>query len=127
MGRRLILSIPPSVNDAYRNYTTPTGRRMRVLTNKAVSFKDEAGWKTKAWMSQTGWEMPNHGRKVIVRIWVYWKSNQRRDTDNLMKLTLDSLKEIAFWDDSMCLPQVIDFDVDKQNPRVEIELEEVTP
>ena len=69
--------------------------------------------------------MPNHGKKVIVRIWVFWKSNQRRDTDNIMKLLLDAMKEIAFWDDRMALPQVMDFAVDKENPRIEVELEEM--
>ena len=121
---RLILPLPPSVNHAYRNFTTPKGRRMRVLTHKADAFKREAEWRTKAWMQQTGWIMPNHGKKVIVRIWVFWKSNQRRDTDNIMKLLLDAMKEIAFWDDRMALPQVMDFSVDKENPRIEVELEE---
>lgn len=122
---RLILPLPPSVNHAYRNFTTPQKRRMRVLTSKAKAFKEEAEWRTKAWMQKTGWIMPNSGKKVIVRIWVFWKSNQRRDTDNIMKLLLDSMKEIAFWDDRMVLPRVMDFAVDKGNPRIEVELEEV--
>jgi crossover junction endodeoxyribonuclease RusA len=42
-----------------------------------------------------------------------------RDHENLD----DALKGILYEDDSMCLPQVMDFGVDKQNPRVEIELE----
>ncbi|GMA50153.1 hypothetical protein GCM10025857_15100 [Alicyclobacillus contaminans] len=120
---RLVLPLPPSVNHAYRNFTTANGRRMRVPTREAARFKRDAAWLAKAWRADTRWSIPPEDRKVIVRMWVYWRDWRRRDTDNTWKLTLDALKGILYEDDSMCLPQVIDFGVDRENPRVEIELE----
>lgn len=76
------------------------------------------------WRSQNRWVIPPKETKIIVRIWVYWKSKQRRDTDNVFKLTLDALTGVLYEDDSMCLPRVMNFDVDRGNPRIEIELEE---
>lgn len=120
---RLIIPVPPSVNHAYRNYTTKRGQRRRVLTSEAESFKSEAGWSATAWRSQTRWVMPAEGTKIIMRVWCYWGSAQRRDTDNVLKLTQDSLTGILWVDDQWVLPQVIDFAVDRGKPRLEIELE----
>lgn len=120
---RLILPLPPSVNHAYRNYRHKSGRRMRVPTRDAEKFKTEASWRAIEWRQKNGWTIPGEKQKVIVRMWVWWKSGQRRDTDNTFKLTLDSLTGVLYVDDHMCLPRVMDFGVDKQNPRLEIEIE----
>lgn len=120
---RLILPIPPSINHAYRNFMHPSGRRMRVPTAEAERFKSEAGWTAKAWRQHTGQVMVPSDKKVAVRIWYYWANARRRDTDNPLKLLQDSLTGILWEDDRSVLPQVMDFTVDRANPRVEIELE----
>jgi crossover junction endodeoxyribonuclease RusA len=95
---------------------------MRVKSTEATTFIDEAGWATKVWMQKTKWQTPDKKAKVIVNVWIFWKDNRRRDADNTFKLLLDSMKGIAFQDDSQVLPRVMDYNVDKQNPRIEIEL-----
>ena len=119
---KLVIPVAPSVNHAYRNFDNGN-RRMRVPTKKTEQFKQEAGWIAKAWRAHTSWVIPPEDQKIIVRMWVYWQNRSRRDADNLFKVTLDALTGILYLDDRMCLPRVMDFSVDRTNPRVELELE----
>ncbi|PWI50271.1 RusA family crossover junction endodeoxyribonuclease, partial [Sulfoacidibacillus thermotolerans] len=101
---RLILPIPPTLNHAY------------------LAFIEEASWKTLSWMRKNNWRMPPPNEKIILRVWIFWPDRRRRDTDNVLKLLLDALKGVAFVDDCMVLPRVMDFGVDYERPRIEIEL-----
>jgi len=67
--------------------------------------------------------MPSKSTKVVMRVWIWWANKRRRDADNIFKILSDSLTGIAYVDDCMVLPRVMDFSVDTQNPRIEIELE----
>ena len=58
-----------------------------------------------------------------MRVWIWWPNAKRRDPDNIFKMLNDAIKGVLIEDDNMILPQVIDFEIDKQNPRVEVELE----
>lgn len=118
---RLVLPLPPSVNKAYRNVSVDK----RIKTKEATEYIHDAGWTAKAWAMRNGWHMPQKDQKVIIRMWIWWPNRTRRDPDNLFKILNDSLKGILVEDDNVILPQVIDFDYDKQNPRLEIELERV--
>ncbi|GMA59713.1 RusA family crossover junction endodeoxyribonuclease [Alicyclobacillus fastidiosus] len=119
---RLVLPLPPSVNHAYRNFTK-CGRRMRVPTPKALAFKKEAAWEAKAWMMARRQQMVPNGTKVALKVWYFWGDRRRHDQDNPLKLLQDALTGVVWEDDRWVLPQVMDFDVDKQNPRLEIEIE----
>lgn len=125
MTTRLVLPLPPTLNHAYRNYTTPEGRRMRVLSRSSLAFQAHAGWLAKIWVQKERWHPPE-GKKIIVRIWYYWPDRRRRDQDNPQKLLLDAMTGILWSDDRWALPRVIDYAVDREKPRVEIELEEVS-
>ena len=117
--KRLILPIPPSVNRAYRNVRID----MRIKTDDAAQFLHDAGWTAKHWARQNEWRMPANSQKVIMRVWIWWPNAKRRDPDNIFKMLNDAIKGVLIEDDNMILPQVIDFEIDKQNPRVEVELE----
>ena len=67
--------------------------------------------------------MPPDKQKVVMRVWIWWGNTNRRDPDNIFKLLNDAIKGVLVPDDNMILPQVIDFYVDRGNPRVEVELE----
>ena len=103
--------LPPSVNHCYgrnRNYV--------YMKREAVAWKAIA----KPIICKV---MENHAKlkgKVIVEMTVFWKDGRRRDTDNLMKLTLDVMKGVVFSDDFWSLPRVMDFSIDPLNPRLEI-------
>lgn len=121
MTSRLILPLPPSVNHSHHNINRG-GRLMKVKSAATKDFILEAGWATKIWMKKAKWIRPEWRVKVVLNIWIYWPDNRKRDSDNLMKILLDSLKGIAFEDDRQALPRIMDFAVDQKNPRLEIEL-----
>jgi crossover junction endodeoxyribonuclease RusA len=60
--------------------------------------------------------------KLEVKIKLYFKDNRRRDWDNWHKLTMDSMTEIIFKDDSQIRKGSVEMFIDKSNPRVEIEI-----
>lgn len=119
---RLVLPLPPSLNHAYRNFVKD-GRRMRVTTSAAERFKRDAGWLAKAWCQSVRWTVPEPGTKIVMRLWYYWPDRRRMDTHNREKVLLDALEGVLYQDDRWVLVQEQDFAVDRDNPRVEIELE----
>ncbi len=118
---RLILPLPPSVNGAYKNIRI----NKRVKTHKAVEFIETAGWLATEWKRKTDWIMPDPRQKVIMRVWIWWGNTNRRDPDNIFKLLNDAIMGVLVKDDDVLLPRVMDFGIDRQNPRVELELEVV--
>lgn len=95
---------------------------MRIRSDATNQFYTDAGWLAKQWMQQTGWTTPEEGRKVILRYWVFWPDGRRRDVDNTVKLLQDSLTGILYVDDRYVLPQAMDYSIDKEEPRLEVEL-----
>lgn len=114
--KRLILPLPPSVNHCYRHC-----RRGTFKTDMAKAWQEQCGWKARSW-----YRGPLLKQKAIMRIWVYWNDGRRRDADNLLKLTQDALTGIVWTDDMYCLPQVMDWQIDRGNGRMEIEIEVMT-
>lgn len=98
------------------------GRKYRVKTDDAETWEEMCIILTKQWINYNKWIQTSE--KVIVRIWFYWKDNRRRDTHNCLKLLLDSLQKAGVYhDDQTALPQIMDYEVNKKNPRIEIEFE----
>ena len=119
---RLIVGIPPSVNHSHVNIRKGD-RNMRIRSQATKEYMIDTGWLAKRWMVISKWKMSDREKKIIMRIWIFWPDNRRRDADNLIKLLQDSLTDILWQDDRQVLPRIMDFTVDKQNPRMEIELE----
>lgn len=72
------------------------------------------------------WAMDNdwvsvEGRKVILRTWIYWNDGKDKDCHNTDKAWADALEGIIYDDDSQALIQYQDFEIDRANPRIEIE------
>lgn len=119
---RLILPLPPSKNASHCQ-TNEDGVLRRRKTADTKQFMHDAGWLCKAWMRESGWQQPPPGEKVVLRYWCYWGDSRPRDTGNLVDALLDALNGIAYVDDRYVLPQAINYEVDRKNPRVEIEFE----
>lgn len=122
MRRLIIDGLPPSVNHLYHNALI-NGRRMRVLNKKGKLWREDARLMAMIWAKRNRWTKSDG--KVVMRLWFYYPDKRRRDSHNFLKLIADSLEGILYEDDKMLLPQIIDFEVDRERPRVEIELEEV--
>ncbi|MCG7385069.1 RusA family crossover junction endodeoxyribonuclease [Paenibacillus sp. ACRRY] len=123
MERLILLGSAPSVNHMYQN--TRIGRRLiKVMKPKAKEWFEEAALQAMLWRSKNMW--PTTSGKVIVRLWYFFPDNKRRDTHNTLKALLDALESGGIYeDDKTALPQIMDYEVDKKNPRIEIEFEKV--
>ncbi|GAB6926027.1 hypothetical protein JCM10914A_56110 [Paenibacillus sp. JCM 10914] len=121
MNRLIIPGTAPSVNHMYQN--AKVGRRMmKVLKPKARAWFDEAVLHTNVWRNKYRWSTANE--KVIVRLWYYFPDARRRDTHNTLKALLDALEDGCIYeDDKLALPQIMDYEIDRKNPRIEIEFE----
>jgi Holliday junction resolvase RusA-like endonuclease len=108
---KIILPLPPSVNHAY--IRTKFGM---ALSATAKKWKINANKSAKEQLDK--WEIAYE--KVVLDITVYWANNRRRDLDNCLKLTLDSLTGVVYVDDKFAIPRFQDYSVDKGNPRIEI-------
>ncbi|MDA8263290.1 MAG: RusA family crossover junction endodeoxyribonuclease [Actinomycetota bacterium] len=123
---RLVLPIPPPDNHAYVSGVSigPGGRPVvrRVRTRRNLDFQEEASWLAYGWCGRSGWSMPDHDDKVVLRYWVYWPDRRRRDPANLLKVLLDALEGVLYADDRTVLPRAMDYQVDRLDPRVEVDV-----
>lgn len=124
--RFFIPGVPPSVNHMYRNFTH-RGRRMRVLTYKAEQWMREA--KVAPFVAEHrlsgdigSLHMARKGEQVVLRLWFYWPDRRRRDTHNALKALLDAFEGVLYEDDKDVLPQIMGATVDRENPRIEVEV-----
>ena len=120
MNRLILPGTAPSVNHMYTN---TTGKRtMKVLKPQARAWFEEASLRVGQWRKKNKWSTAKG--KVIVRLWYYFPDNRRRDTHNTLKALLDALEDgMIYEDDKLALPQIMDYEIDRENPRIEIEFE----
>ena len=109
--------MPPSVNHSY--FTARNGQR--ILTKKAKEWIYKVQAIAKDEVKKQNWSLKER-QKIITEIWTYWPDNRCRDTHNGAKLTFDSLEEIVYDNDRWVLPRYMDFEVDKENARVELKI-----
>lgn len=110
-------------------YVVPSWNHLYIIRNNrpildkwALDHKDILIAKLSAWKSQNNWTTTQN-QKVAVNIWVYWNDKRRKDCHNLDKLVLDAMNEIIFDDDCNALVRFMDFEYDKENPRIEVNFE----
>ncbi|MBE3589992.1 MAG: RusA family crossover junction endodeoxyribonuclease [Firmicutes bacterium] len=124
MMRVVVPGVPPSVNHMYRRFTV-RGRTMDVITREAQAWMQEVRTLAAGACTHAMWRCRPRGSKVRVRIWYYWPDRRRRDTHNTLKALLDALEGIAYEDDRDALPQVMDYAVDRGNPRIEMLIDDL--
>lgn len=118
--RLIIPGTTPSVNHMYKDKWIK-GRKYQVLTDEAKAWAEETIIKTRLWRNRTGWRTANG--KVVVNVWFYFPDMRKRDTHNGLKLLLDCLEHAEIYtNDRYALPRIMDWDVDKDNPRIELEM-----
>lgn len=114
----LILKLPPSVNHMYINAKI-RGRNMRILNKYANDWYKDALEKTTVYMQESGWQTADE--KTILELYFYYPNARLRDSHNTLKILLDLLERGGIYsNDKYALPRVMDFTIDKGNPRVEI-------
>ena len=108
----LTLPYPPSIN---RIYTT-TAEGKRVYTKEAREYK-----KTVAQACQLKSVVGMMGELVLTMN--AYRPRRAGDTDNLLKITQDSLEGICYENDSQIAKIIAERFDDKLNPRIEVKLE----
>src|SRR5690606_12586144 len=118
--RFAILGVPPSVNHQY-----VLTRRGPALTREAKQYAETVHWYAWEAAKRQGWRCTPRGQQVIVRLWYYWPDRRRRDAHNAHKVLLHAMQGVVYEDDRDVLPRVMAAEMDRANPRVEIEVERV--
>lgn len=109
----LVLPMPPSANRYWRMWQ---GRM--VVSTEARNYKEQAGWIAKA---EAG-DMIDGDVSLTIRV---FRPQKRGDLDNTLKVLIDALKGVAFEDDNQVREIHAYLADDKNNPRVEVGIEEL--
>lgn len=132
MVRRLVLPLPPTTNHSHFMTTEEKldvssgvvqirNRPIRRRTQKTRDWMDDAATLAIDWKNRNRWRAPKE-EKVICRLWYFWPDGRRRDTHNIPKVLLDALTGILWSDDRWVLVQEQDWQIDRRDPRVELEV-----
>lgn len=111
-------------NPLSTNHVYPTGcfgGRPRTYMSKNASTLKE-NYQLEAKYQYNGKPYQN---SIFAQIRLYFGDKRRRDIDNYHKLSLDALTGIAWEDDSQIQRMIIEKFYDKENPRIEIEFEDI--
>jgi crossover junction endodeoxyribonuclease RusA len=131
---RITTSLPPSVNHMYRRHTLTGNRKSdgkafsrvaEVYTREAEAWIGEAQLIAKTIGRRAGWGEPRPNddyHKVIVALWAYWPDAIKRDMSNLHKIVADALEGIVYVNDRTSLLRDMDYEIDRQRPRLVIEV-----
>jgi len=115
----MILPLPPSINHMYANAYIK-GRSIKVYTQQANAWRQQALYILRPRIKRTIDE------KVIIELYYYFPDARRRDTHNTLKILCDVLEEAGLvTDDRYLLPRVMNYEIDRQNPRIEIIVKEL--
>jgi crossover junction endodeoxyribonuclease RusA len=99
-------------------------RLIKILSKPAKIWVDDTVIKATMWRKETKWETAHH--KTYVKLWYYFPDNRRRDTHNTLKILMDALEDAGIYiDDRWALPHIMNFEIDKNNPRLEIEFQKL--
>ena len=91
-------------------YMTPEGKALKELYQ---------------WQIKTQWKRPWIQGGVMLTIYIYYPNHVKRDLDNSMKILLDSMSGMVYKDDSQIMSLWVIKRFDADNPRVDIDVQEM--
>jgi crossover junction endodeoxyribonuclease RusA len=109
------LPYPPSANNYWRSIVVH-GRGRVVVSKQAKDFK-------KAVSAALAGISPVSGPVALTA--TFYRPRKRGDLDNLLKVTCDALKGIAYHDDEQICQITAYRKEDKENPRVELSVQQL--
>lgn len=115
MKLHLTIPLPPSINHAYRYVN---GKKIR--TKETIAYDAMVQEIAKEAMRKQKLKMFPEKVKIKTDWTYYFPDNRIRDTHNSFKIPLDSMEGIVYRNDYWVLVNILDFIIDKDNPRVEI-------
>ena len=115
----ILLGKPRSTGGIYKNAVI-RGFVHRYMSNEGKKLKESYQWQAKSqWKGK-----PLEG-DVEVNIIIYFGDKRKNDWDNFHKISMDALTGVVWVDDSQIQKATVIKAYDKQNPRIEITIEEV--
>ena len=96
--------------------------RMRFMRKEAKERKEQYQWETK---SQFEYTKPLEG-DLEIEVRLFFGDKRKRDWDNFHKLSMDSLSDIVWIDDSQVKKATVTLHYDTANPRTEIDVKVLT-
>jgi Holliday junction resolvase RusA-like endonuclease len=112
----VIQGSPKSVNHTY----APGANGRRYIPAKVKAIKQSMQWQ-----AREQWKGAPITGPVKYTMRFYFKDLLRRDIDNALKMTQDALTGIVWLDDSQVQILTAYKLLDRKNPRVEIDIEEI--
>lgn len=115
------LPLPISVNSMYGK--AKNGRRFLVA--QAKRFKDDSIMIARSAANVAEWRY-REGQRLYIVCTYFFKDNRVADLDNLLKLSLDALKEALHFDDCWQIASDVRAragGIDKRYPRCEVAIE----
>lgn len=132
MKLNIIVPVPPSINHLYINQYSwkkekngnatriPTGKR--ILSKEGEKYKQNVKTLVEEQIKNQKWDYDKTSERFIYMDYDAFMNRKGRDSDNLHKLLQDTLKELIYVDDSRVLTRPNKIFVDRQDPRLEIEI-----
>lgn len=112
MVKITLLGNPVSTNIVYRRHGN-----VIYMSKEGRELKESYQWQVKS-----QWKQKMIEEEISISIDLYFKDKRRRDWDNWHKLSMDALTGIVWKDDSQIVNAIISKNIDKENPRIEINL-----
>lgn len=113
----LCLGIPPSKNHAF--FYRQGAKHKKANTRK---YENEAKSIIRREIAKQDWTMQKESTWFVMEIRLYQPDRRRRDSHNILEILMDVLEELVYHDDYYVLPRVMLVDLDKEDPRVELEI-----
>lgn len=111
----------PSVNHIYINgkFRGGGGRRLKPIAEEHLNK-----WKSIAieWQQRNNWITQEAPTKVLVEMIFYLPAGLNADTHNAKKLLLDALEGVIHKNDYYIIDRTLDFTIDDENPRIDIQV-----
>lgn len=108
-----------------KGYVVPTVNHIyntrRMMTPWASAHREKLRVIAENWVKENNWQKTKK-KKVVLKFYFYYHDNRKRDSHNMLKLILDAFNDVIYDDDYYALPQIIDFEIDRKNPRIEVEI-----
>jgi len=104
---------PISTNNCYYH----AGKGLSFITPKAKLLKEAYQWYAKQQFKQ---KLLTGDLEITIRL--YFGTKRKYDWDNFHKLSMDALTGIVWQDDSQIQRATVEKFYDKENPRIEIEI-----
>lgn len=96
-------------------------RTVPIIKPEAKVWYELAAWKAKEWVQKTGWKMTPKDVSVIMDIWYFFKDDKHGDPGNYHKALGDFHHGIIVEDDKNLLWRDQSIEIDRKNPRIELE------